>query len=169
MLLLGLLLVGSAAAFTGLLVAYNSSGGPAYDVVMFGHHLATMNGLRIFLSGIALALVFSLGFALLRAGEARARSQRVQLRETRAETRRIAAERDALAERLDETGTPDAVVPVVAQRTGNRTDALAKDNATGTAVPVAEVPVAEVPVEAAEPVEPVAAKQPMGLRRRFSH
>jgi len=121
MLLLGLLLVGATAAFTFLLVAYNSSGGPAYEVMMFGHHLATVSGPRIFLAGIALALLFALGCSMLLAGGARARSQRVELRATRAEARRTAVERDALAERLNETG------PTSAPDSGASPDADAAD------------------------------------------
>ena len=169
MLLLGLLLVGATAAFTFLLVAYNSSGGPAYEVMMFGHHLATVSGPRIFLAGIALSLVFALGCAMLLAGGARARSQRVELRATRAEARRTAAERDALAERLggtDPTPAPAApaapvapVAPVVMRKSRIRTGAATTDTAVdpgdGGAAPGEAV------------AEPVSGKRPLGLRGRF--
>lgn len=159
MLLLGLLLVGSAAAFTCLLVAYNSSGGPEYAVVMFGHHLATMNGLRIFLSGVALALVFALGCALLLSGTARARSQRLALREARAEVKRSTAERDALVERLDASGPDqDSATPVASSPADD-----------SPVQPAARSKAGEPPAAEEAPDEPAATKQSLGLRRRFSH
>jgi len=164
MLLLGLLLVGSAAAFTCLLVAYNSSGGPAYDVVMFGQHLATMNGLRIFLSGVALALVFGIGCAMLLSGTARARSQRMELREVRAEARRTAAERDALVERLDASGPaagPETVTPV--------TPVVTREADDLTAQPAVDTGDRAVPATVETPAETPVVKQSSGLRSRFSH
>lgn len=141
MLLLGVLLLGASGAFICLLIAYNSSGGPEYDVAMFGHHLAMVNGPRIFLAGIALTLLFGLGGAMTMAGGARARGRRGELRKVRAEARRTAAERDALAKRLD-TSAPatDAATPVVMSKAGTGPDA------------------------------PVAGKQSVmtGLRRRFT-
>ena len=63
--LLGLLLLAATAAFTGLAIAGNLSGGPDYDVSVLDHHIATMNGLALFCSGLALALLFSLGVAMV--------------------------------------------------------------------------------------------------------
>ncbi|MEU6775001.1 hypothetical protein [Streptomyces sp. NPDC046759] len=65
MLFFGLLLLAGAGAFTALAIAGNLSGGPDYSVSVLGHDIATMNGLALFSSGLALALVFCLGLALL--------------------------------------------------------------------------------------------------------
>ncbi|MER7757966.1 hypothetical protein [Kitasatospora sp. NPDC097643] len=64
MLLLGLLLMSAAGAFAGLLIADNLSGGPDYQVTVLGNDLARLDGLEIFLFGLALALVFCIGLAL---------------------------------------------------------------------------------------------------------
>ncbi|MFB7908306.1 hypothetical protein ACFC1T_17900 [Kitasatospora sp. NPDC056076] len=64
MLLLGLLLAAAAGAFSGLLIADNLGGGPDYQVTVVGQQLTTLNSLEIFLSGLALALIFCLGLAL---------------------------------------------------------------------------------------------------------
>jgi hypothetical protein len=80
MLLLGLLLLCGAAAFTGLLIANNISGGPDQTVVLFGSTTVTMNGLEIFLSGAALALVFGLGLMTAGAGASLFRRRRSRLR-----------------------------------------------------------------------------------------
>ncbi|MFJ2868045.1 hypothetical protein [Kitasatospora sp. NPDC087314] len=65
MLLLGLLLMTASGAFAGLLIADNLSGGPDYQATVLGISLATLDSLGIFLSGMALALVFCLGLALM--------------------------------------------------------------------------------------------------------
>lgn len=64
MLLIGLLLLAATGAFTGLVIAYNLSGGPEYTVSVFGQDIATMNTLAIFCSGLALALIFCGGLAV---------------------------------------------------------------------------------------------------------
>ncbi|MFI1566581.1 hypothetical protein ACH4ZX_26595 [Streptomyces sp. NPDC020490] len=61
--LIGLLLVAATAAFTALLITGNLSGGPEYQVSVLGQHVATMNTLAIFCSGLVLALLFGLGVA----------------------------------------------------------------------------------------------------------
>ncbi|MEU9044857.1 MULTISPECIES: hypothetical protein [unclassified Kitasatospora] len=66
MLLLGLLLMSASGAFVGLLIADNLSGGPDYQVTILGNDLVTLNTLGVFLSGVALALLFCLGLALMR-------------------------------------------------------------------------------------------------------
>ncbi|MFJ6617851.1 hypothetical protein ACIQOW_09820 [Kitasatospora sp. NPDC091335] len=66
MLLLGLLLMAASGAFVGLLVADNLSGGPDYQVTILGSDLVTLNSLSIFLAGVALALLFCLGLAMMR-------------------------------------------------------------------------------------------------------
>ncbi|MFH8387056.1 hypothetical protein ACH4E7_40100 [Kitasatospora sp. NPDC018058] len=65
MLLLGLLLMAASGAFVGLLIADNLAGGPEYQVTILGNHLVTLNTLGVFLSGVALALIFCLGVALV--------------------------------------------------------------------------------------------------------
>ncbi|MFI6931723.1 hypothetical protein [Streptomyces sp. NPDC050287] len=65
---IGLLLLAATAAFTGLVIADNLSGGPEYNVSVLGNHIATMNSLEIFCSGLALALIFCLGLAVAASG-----------------------------------------------------------------------------------------------------
>ncbi|MFG3154654.1 hypothetical protein ACGF7W_21705 [Streptomyces sp. NPDC048219] len=73
MVLLGLLLMAGAAAFTGLLIAYNLSGSPDYTVTLLGSQPFTINTLGAFLGGIALTLIFGLGMSMLLGGSALAR------------------------------------------------------------------------------------------------
>ncbi|MBS2961505.1 hypothetical protein KGA66_00505 [Actinocrinis puniceicyclus] len=117
MLLLGLLLAGAAGAFTGLLIAYNASGGPEYTVTMFGNTLGTLNTLEIFISGIVLALIFCLGLLMMRGGAAMARRRRVSRREQRRQTAAALAERDAMANRLRDTGSYEGDPAVTATQT----------------------------------------------------
>ncbi|MCQ4041159.1 hypothetical protein ACFOSC_07260 [Streptantibioticus rubrisoli] len=66
MFLLGILLVGATAAFVALAIVENfSGGGPGSSVTMLGHTIATLNALETFLAGMALALVFCLGLAMM--------------------------------------------------------------------------------------------------------
>jgi hypothetical protein len=65
---IGLLLLAATAAFTGLAIADNLSGGPEYSVSVLGNHIATMNTLEIFCSGLALALIFCLGLVMAAGG-----------------------------------------------------------------------------------------------------
>jgi len=67
MLLLGLLLLAAAGAFTGLAIAGNLTGGPQYTVSILGNEIVTLNALAIFASGLALALIFCLGLTLMAA------------------------------------------------------------------------------------------------------
>ncbi|MDX3239405.1 hypothetical protein PV392_27695 [Streptomyces sp. ME03-5709C] len=83
MLLLGLVLMGAIAAFTGLLIAENLGGGPDYTVTLFGSDIGTVNTLGAFLAGLALALVFCLASVIALAGAGRARSRRTELRRLR--------------------------------------------------------------------------------------
>ena len=76
MLILGLLLLAGSAAFTVLLIADNLSGGPEYTVSILGEKLATMNTLAVFCSGLALALIFCLGLALMSAARTHRRRKR---------------------------------------------------------------------------------------------
>ena len=63
--LLGGLLAGGAGAFTGLLIAYNTSGGPNYTPEIFGQSLATLNTLGVFCSGMAMGLTLCFGLWLI--------------------------------------------------------------------------------------------------------
>jgi hypothetical protein len=59
------LLAGGAGAFTGLLIAYNTSGGPKYTAEIFGQSLPTLNTLEVFCAGVALGLIFCFGLWLI--------------------------------------------------------------------------------------------------------
>lgn len=100
MLILGLLLLACTAAFTGLAISDNLSGGPDYDVTVFGQHIATMNSLAIFCAGLALALIFSLGMMMTLTGGALGRRRSRKLRVARRDAAVAARERDELAARL---------------------------------------------------------------------
>ncbi|MDI5961790.1 hypothetical protein [Streptantibioticus silvisoli] len=102
MLLLGLLLVAATAAFTGLLIAGNSAGGPDYTPTVLGHSIATMNTMAVFLAGAALALLFCLGLVMMRGGGRRAVRRRAELRAAKREAREAQAERDQLASRAQD-------------------------------------------------------------------
>lgn len=65
---LGLLLLVTTSAFTALVIAGNLSGGPDYPVSVLDHHIATLNTLAVFCSGLALALIFCLGLAVTAGG-----------------------------------------------------------------------------------------------------
>ncbi|MER5543935.1 hypothetical protein ACWDBD_28565 [Streptomyces sp. NPDC001118] len=76
MLILGLLLLVATGAFTALAIAGNLSGGPQYGVSVLGHHIATLSPLGLFCSGLALALIFCLGLAMVSGGAHHRRSPR---------------------------------------------------------------------------------------------
>jgi hypothetical protein len=105
MLLLGLLLIAATAAFTGLVIADNLSGGPVYHVTVLGNTIATMNTLEIFLSGLALALIFCLGLAMMGTGGVLAKRRRLRVREAR-RVRRAGPVGDAVPTTPNGTGTP---------------------------------------------------------------
>ncbi|MET8805138.1 hypothetical protein [Streptomyces sp. NPDC004546] len=69
---IGLLLLAGAGAFTALAIAGNLSGGPDYTVSVLDHDVATMSGLAVFSSGLALALIFCAGLAIMVGGAAHA-------------------------------------------------------------------------------------------------
>ncbi|MFJ8660147.1 hypothetical protein [Streptomyces sp. NPDC093795] len=73
MLLIGLLLLIAAGAFTGLLIADNISGGPEYEATVLDHSVGTVDTLGAFLAGIGIALVFCLALAMILGGMARRR------------------------------------------------------------------------------------------------
>ncbi|KJK58891.1 hypothetical protein [Saccharothrix sp. ST-888] len=68
MFLLGLLLLAVTGVFAALLIAQNLDAGSDYSVMLFNNHIATMNALEIFLAGIALTLLFALGWLLASSG-----------------------------------------------------------------------------------------------------
>ncbi|AQS66166.1 hypothetical protein [Streptomyces pactum] len=104
MLVLGLLLMAGAAAFAGLLIADNLSGGPDYTVSLLGSEPFTISTLGAFLGGIALTLIFGLGMWMLLAGTVLARHRGKRRRRDRDTARRAAAERDELAGRMEDEG-----------------------------------------------------------------
>ncbi|MFE2051957.1 hypothetical protein [Streptomyces sp. NPDC059459] len=104
MLVLGLLLMAGAAAFAGLLIAYNLSGGPDYTVTLLGSQPFTVSTLGAFLGGIALTLIFGLGMWMLLAGTVLARHRGKKRRRERETARRATTERDELAGRMDGEG-----------------------------------------------------------------
>ncbi|MET9135189.1 hypothetical protein, partial [Streptomyces antibioticus] len=60
--------VPAAGAFAAVAAVENFSGGPAYAVGTYGNEIATLTVPGLFLSGVALALMFCLGLAVLAAG-----------------------------------------------------------------------------------------------------
>jgi hypothetical protein len=123
MLFLGLLLLATTAAFTGLAISDNLGGGPDYTVSVLGNDIATMSALAIFCAGLALALIFSLSLWMATSGAMRRRSRRIRVRD----------ERDALAARLSEreaaagpqasatTGQAGPVAPTESEPAGSST------------------------------------------------
>jgi hypothetical protein len=120
MLILGLLLLGATGAFAGLLIAYNSSGGPDYTVTMFSNTLGTLNTLQAFLAGIALTLVFGLSLAMTVGGAGYRRRRRSARLAERREAGRARAERDALAARLGDDEVPAGDPAMAGSDAGSR-------------------------------------------------
>jgi hypothetical protein len=116
MMALGVLLFCLTGAFTGLVIADNRSGGPTYSVTMLNNHIATLNSLEIFVSGIVLALIFAFGLWLTFGGAARARRRTVALRQARREAAAASRERDRLAARAP-GGEPAATTTAAPTRT----------------------------------------------------
>ncbi|MEU6611395.1 hypothetical protein ABZ922_41300 [Streptomyces shenzhenensis] len=83
MLFLGLLLILATAAFTALAIVGNLSGGPDHAVSVLGHHIATLGPLGIFCSGLALALLFCLGLAIVAGGATHHRRRTTRPHRTR--------------------------------------------------------------------------------------
>jgi hypothetical protein len=73
MLILGLLLLAATGSFVGLLISDNLSGGPDYTATVLGNTVTTLNSLAIFCAGLALALIFGLGLAMILLSAARRR------------------------------------------------------------------------------------------------
>ncbi|MFV0137912.1 hypothetical protein ACLGIH_32795 [Streptomyces sp. HMX87] len=106
MLLLGFLLMAGAAAFAGLLIAYNLSGSPDYTVTLLGSQPFTISTLGAFLGGIALTLIFGLGLWMLVAATALARHRSKKRHRDRTTAKRATAERDEMAGRLEDEQGP---------------------------------------------------------------
>lgn len=88
MLVLLLLLVLATAAFTAVVVVENFSGGPEYTVEVFGNQIAALGPPGLFLSGVALTLIFCLGLAALAGGlKRRQHKRRARVSESVAATR----------------------------------------------------------------------------------
>ncbi|MFD7729314.1 hypothetical protein ACFV6F_02860 [Kitasatospora phosalacinea] len=102
MLLLGILLFAASGAFAGLLIADNLGGGPETGVTVLGHQIATMSTLGAFLAGLALALLFCAGLALMAGGLRWHRRHRTPATRTATRT----ADQDAPVP-LDRTTDPD--------------------------------------------------------------
>ncbi|MFF0223818.1 hypothetical protein [Streptomyces sp. NPDC004629] len=83
MVFLGLLLLMATGAFTALAIVGNLSGGPDYAVSVLGQHIATLGPLGIFCSGLALALLFCLGLAIVAGGATHHRRRTTRLHRTR--------------------------------------------------------------------------------------
>ncbi|WP_328469224.1 hypothetical protein [Streptomyces sp. NBC_00448] len=105
MLILGLLLLACTAAFVGLAIADNISGGPHYDVTILGHHIASMNGLALFCAGLALALIFGLGCMMAMTGGLLHRRKARRNRAIRRDAAATARERDTPAARVGDEDT----------------------------------------------------------------
>jgi hypothetical protein len=73
-----LLLLAATGSFVGLVISDNLSGGPDYTPVVLGHTITTMNSLAIFCAGVALALLFCLGLAMMAGSAARRRRRRTR-------------------------------------------------------------------------------------------
>jgi hypothetical protein len=137
MLILGLLLLACTAAFTGLALADNLSGGPDYNVTVLGNHIATMNSLAIFCAGLALALLFSLGALMAVTGLGLRRRRSRKLSAARHAARARERERDDLAARLDSSPDPDyaAADPRAHDLAANRAMSPAATDSAATRAP----------------------------------
>ncbi|MFF2655470.1 hypothetical protein [Streptomyces sp. NPDC058045] len=116
LLLLGLLLMAGAAAFAGLLIAYNLSGSPDYTVTLLGSQPFTISTLGAFLGGIALTLIFGLGMWMLLAGSALVRGHGRRRRVDRAGDDRT-VQREA---RLGGTGSEGSTRTAATGRSAHR-------------------------------------------------
>ncbi|MFG3310168.1 hypothetical protein [Streptomyces wuyuanensis] len=68
MIVLGILLALAAGGFAAIAVAENFQGGPQYAVEFFGTQIATLGPPGLFLSGVALTLIFCSGLAMAASG-----------------------------------------------------------------------------------------------------
>jgi ABC-type dipeptide/oligopeptide/nickel transport system permease component len=116
LLLLGLLLMAATAAFVGLVIGYNTGGGPDYSVNLIGNHPFTMSMLGAFASGLALATIFGLGLWLMLGGGMLARRRSRKRHAARHGARQVAAQRDAMASRLQESGHEEHIPREPGQR-----------------------------------------------------
>jgi hypothetical protein len=111
LLLLGLLLMAATASFIGLAIAGSTGGGPTYHPDLLGNHPFGISSLGAFASGLALATIFGLGLWTMLGGLAFARHHSKKKHAARHERRQLAGQRNAMANRLDESerggGTED--------------------------------------------------------------
>lgn len=122
MVLLGLLLVVLSVAAVVLLAVYNTSGGPEHSIELFGREIATANGWEIFTAGVVLTLVFFLGLWTMTAAARRRRRLRAEVRAARHDAMAAEAERDRLAQQLNEQHTATAPTAPVATQADGETD-----------------------------------------------
>lgn len=132
LLLLGLLLLGATGTFIGLVIAYNSAGSPDYTITMFGHALATLNSLQVFLAGAALTYVVILALAITAAGARRSRRHRAAHRAVLREANKARAERDALAARLGDDKDLTQVLTAAKPDTSDTSDTSSSGTRTAT-------------------------------------
>ena len=97
--IVGLVLIVLSVAAAVAAVAFNGAGS-AQEITAFGLHVANANGMQIFLGGIAVALVFSLGVWMVSVASRRRRAVRADYRAARREATDAGRERDRLAEQL---------------------------------------------------------------------
>lgn len=123
---LGLLLVLLSGAAVVLLAFYNRSGGPDYSVNLFDREIYVANTLSIFLAGVTLALLFSIGLWMMSAAARRSRARRAEVRAARQDARTAEAERDRLAGQVGdehrahyEDVSRDRTAPAPAYATGD--------------------------------------------------
>ncbi|MDX6285931.1 MAG: hypothetical protein QOG53_1416 [Frankiales bacterium] len=89
MIVLGLILLGGAAAATIGVVAWSQD---TVGVQVFGHLLDPRDAGVVFVAGVIVGLVFALGVSMLMSGMARGRHRRKERR--RIEKRRVAEQRE---------------------------------------------------------------------------
>lgn len=103
MLLIGLLIMAAAAVFAGVLMSENW-GGTTYQVDGFGHVLGHLTLAEIFIAGLALMVIFSLGvWSVSVSSRMRKRAsgrRRAENRAAREERDGLLVERDRLAKEL---------------------------------------------------------------------
>lgn len=97
--IVGLVLIVLTVAAAVAAVAFNG-GGSAHEITAFGQHVTNANDTQIFVGGIVIALVFSLGVWMVSVAGKRRRALRSEFRAARREANEAGRERDKLAEQL---------------------------------------------------------------------
>ena len=150
MIILGLLLMGAAAAVTVGIIA---SSHDVVPITLFGHTTAAHEASVVFVAGAIAGVAFTVGLSMLLAGMTRGRHRRVDRKRTEkqriAENKALAArnqelERSLAAERAQDTTTtaPTTGAPT----TGAGTTAPATTGATATA-PAPTAPATGAPID----------------------